>query len=81
MLPTYTQEATALKLGIYQHYSGKQYEVMGIARHSESLEELVIYKALYPPYDYWVRPLKMFLEVVEREGQVMPRFQLVLHRE
>jgi hypothetical protein len=81
MLPVYSKEAMALEPGIYQHYSGKRYEVIGVARHSETLEEVVIYKALYPPYDFWVRPLQMFIETVEKEGQVMPRFKLVLHRE
>ncbi|MBP7073847.1 MAG: DUF1653 domain-containing protein [Rhabdochlamydiaceae bacterium] len=77
MLPPYSTEAAILKPGIYQHYSGKQYEVLGVGRHSESLEELVIYRALYAPYDFWVRPLSMFIESVEINGQTTPRFQLI----
>ena len=68
-----------LKLGKYKHYKGKEYEVIGIARHSETLEELVVYKALYQNdgENLWVRPLQMFLEVVEIEGKKMPRFELL----
>jgi len=64
-----------LQLGKYEHYSGKQYEVTGIARHSETLEELVVYKPLYKEDNLWVRPLKMFLEEVEIDGKKMPRFR------
>lgn len=74
MLPSFSTDANALKVGIYQHYSGKQYEVLGVGRHSETLEEVVIYRALYAPYDTWVRPLKMFLEEVIVEGLKQPRF-------
>jgi hypothetical protein len=52
MLPPYSIVATELKPGIYQHYSGKEYEVISVCRHSESLEELVIYRAQYEPYDH-----------------------------
>lgn len=70
---------TQLKLGKYKHYKGKEYEVIGIARHSETLEELVVYKALYQKEgeNLWVRPLKMFLEEVEIEGKRMPRFEFL----
>ena len=74
MLPPFSEHATALQSGVYQHYSGKQYEVLGVARHTESLEELVIYRALYSLYDLWVRPLGMFLEHVVYNGQLIPRF-------
>ncbi len=68
-----------LQIGKYQHYKGKQYEVIGIARHSETLEELVVYKALYKPEgeNLWVRPLKMFLENVNFEGKEIPRFKFL----
>jgi hypothetical protein len=68
-----------LKLGKYKHYKGKQYEVIGIARHSETLEELVVYRALYQVdgENLWVRPMKMFLEEVEIEGKKMPRFEFL----
>jgi len=66
-----------LKLGKYRHYKGKKYEVIGIAKHSETLEELVVYKALYGERQIWVRPLKMFLEEVEVDGKKIPRFSPV----
>jgi len=66
-----------LELGKYEHYKGKQYEVIGIARHSETKEELAVYRALYGNYDLWVRPLKMFLEEVEVDGKIVPRFKYI----
>ena len=60
--------------GIYRHYKGQRYEVLGIARHSETLEELVVYRALYGEHGLWVRPAAMFAETVEHEGRVQPRF-------
>lgn len=66
-----------IKPGKYKHYKGKQYEVIGVARHSETLENMVVYKALYLPEgeNLWVRPLKMFTEEVEVDGKKMPRFE------
>jgi hypothetical protein len=66
-----------LKPGKYQHYKGKQYEVIGVAKHSETLEELVIYKALYQleGENLWARPLKMFAENIVFEGKEIPRFK------
>ena len=63
-----------LKPGIYKHYKGKLYEVIGIGRHTETLEEIVIYRALHGTYDLWVRPLKMFCEPVVIENVLTPRF-------
>lgn len=63
------------KLGKYRHYKGKEYKVIGVARHSETLEELVVYQALYGEGGFWVRPIKMFLEEVEVDGKKMPRFE------
>jgi len=62
--------------GIYRHYKGNLYEVMGTAQHSESEEPLVVYRALYGDYGLWVRPLEMFTETVTIDGQVQPRFAL-----
>lgn len=66
-----------LKLGKYQHYKGNNYEVIGIAKHSETLEEMVVYKALYQKEgeNLWVRPLKMFTSTIISEGKEMPRFK------
>ncbi|TVM05432.1 MAG: DUF1653 domain-containing protein [Halomonas sp.] len=62
--------------GIYRHYKGALYEVLGTAQHSESEESLVVYRALYGDYGLWVRPLDMFTESVTRDGQTQPRFAL-----
>lgn len=61
--------------GIYEHYKGHQYRVLGVAKHSETLEEVVVYEALYGEKGLWVRPIEMFLEEVEVAGKKMPRFR------
>ena len=66
-----------MKKGIYKHFKGNSYEVLGVAKHSETLEEMVIYKALYGDRDIWVRPLKMWDETVEYNGQTVKRFTYV----
>lgn len=63
--------------GLYQHYKGPQYRVFNVARHSETEEEVVFYQALYGDYGFWVRPLSMFVETVEVDGEQVPRFALV----
>jgi hypothetical protein len=68
--------------GIFQHYKGLRYKVCGIARHSEDLQLYVFYESLYDSETYgshvhWIRPLKMFVETIEVEGQMVPRFQLI----
>jgi hypothetical protein len=65
------------RVGKYRHYKGQYYEVLGVARHSETLEELVVYRALYGGFQLWVRPLSMFLESVHFEDVDQPRFRLV----
>ncbi|AMV16146.1 Uncharacterized protein conserved in bacteria [Legionella pneumophila] len=65
-----------IKKGIYRHYKGNLYEVIDIARHSESLEDMVVYRALYGDFELWVRPLKMFLENIEINGELQKRFEL-----
>ncbi len=66
-----------IQTGLYQHYKGQQYRVVGVAKHSESEEELVVYQALYGAFGLWVRPLTMFLEQIEIAGQLQPRFALL----
>lgn len=71
-----------IPLGKYRHYKGHEYLVLGLARHSETLEELIVYKALhsspeYGPNQLWVRPLKMFFETVLIDGKKIPRFKFL----
>jgi len=65
------------KLGKYRHFKGKKYQVIGVAKHSETLEEFVVYKQLYGNNSLWVRPMKMFLEKVEVNGEEVPRFKFI----
>lgn len=67
----------ALQAGIYRHYKDKLYEVIGVARHSETEEEHVVYRPLYGDRDLWIRPLAMFDESVEVEGKQVKRFTFV----
>ncbi len=64
-----------VKKGIYKHYKGNLYEVLEIAKHSETEEDYVVYKALYGDYGTWIRPLKMFNESVEKDGTLVKRFE------
>lgn len=64
-----------IKLGKYRHFKGNEYEVIGVGKHSETLEDLVIYRALYGEGEIWVRPLKMFEEEIEFNGKKIPRFE------
>jgi hypothetical protein len=66
-----------IELGKYKHYKGNLYEVIGIVKHSETLEELVLYKQLYGEGSLWVRPLNMFLEPITIDGYTMPRFEKI----
>lgn len=66
-----------IKPGIYRHYKGNLYEVSGTARHSETEETMVVYRALYGEYGLWVRPAAMFAETVDIDGRILPRFELV----
>lgn len=63
--------------GRYRHYKGNDYEVIGVARHSEDESYLVVYRPLYGDQGLWVRPLSMFTETVEVDGQQVPRFERV----
>jgi hypothetical protein len=64
-------------IGLYRHYKGGQYEVIGTARHSETLEPMTVYRALYGAHGLWVRPAAMFSETIEIDGVVRPRFEKV----
>jgi len=66
-----------IELGVYQHYKGKRYQVMGVAKHSETLEDLVVYKKLYDDGGLWVRPYGMFKENVIVDGREVPRFKFI----
>lgn len=62
--------------GIYRHYKGQRYRVLGTAHHSETLEPLVVYQALYGEHGLWVRPAAMFCETIELDGEPIARFAL-----
>jgi hypothetical protein len=63
--------------GKYKHYKGKKYQVLDVVKHSETLEELVLYKQLYGDYSLWVRPLNMFNEEIFIDGKWVKRFELI----
>ncbi|MGN0520345.1 MAG: DUF1653 domain-containing protein [Candidatus Fimenecus sp.] len=66
-----------VKCGKYRHFKGNEYEVLGTAAHSETLEELVVYRALYGEGKVWVRPVSMWNETVERDGKTVKRFEFI----
>ena len=66
-----------IKIGKYRHFKGNEYEVVAIAKHSETLEEMVVYKALYGDGGYWVRPASMWNETVTRDGKTFRRFEFI----
>lgn len=68
---------TNIKPGKYRHFKGNEYEVIGVARHSETMEEMVVYRALYGEQGLWVRPASMWNETVERDGMVYQRFTYI----
>lgn len=70
-----------IKPGRYRHFKGKEYEVIGVAKHSETMEELVVYRALYGERGLWVRPASMWNEQVERDGKTFQRFTLIQENE
>lgn len=79
---TQNSESTLKIGGVYRHYKGKMYEVIGVCYHTETLEKMVVYRGLYTDKEFgknplWVRPLTMFLETVEYEGQTIPRFTFI----
>lgn len=66
-----------IQKGIYEHYKGNRYEVLVTAQHSETEEWMVVYKTLYGDFSTWVRPYSMFVESIELEGKIVPRFKYV----
>ena len=66
-----------IKLGKYRHFKGMEYEVVGVAKHSETLEPMVVYRALYGEGGLWVRPAEMWTETVTRDGKTQPRFTYI----
>jgi hypothetical protein len=68
---------TLIRPGRYRHYKGNEYEVIDVARHSESEEEMVVYRKLYGDHSLWVRPLAMFMENVQVDGRSVPRFEWI----
>lgn len=66
-----------IKPGKYRHFKGNCYEVIGVGRHSETMEEMVIYRALYGAHGLWVRPAAMWTEIIDRDGYHGPRFQFL----
>lgn len=66
-----------IKLGKYKHFKGQEYEVVAIAKHSETLEKMVVYKALYGDNEIWVRPLSLWTENVTRDGKTFRRFEKI----
>ena len=71
------KQMETIKLGTYRHFKGNEYEVVALAKHSETLEEMVVYRALYGEGGFWVRPASMWNETVERDGQVFRRFTYI----
>lgn len=66
-----------MKIGIYQHYKGNYYQILGVSRHSETLEELVVYQSLYGDFGLWVRPKNLFLGTLMVDDQETQRFKFV----
>ncbi len=67
----------AVRIGKYRHFKGNEYRVLYIAKHSETLEEMVVYQALYGDMGIWVRPVSMWNEIIERDGLRIKRFEYI----
>lgn len=71
------QDETGIRPGKYRHFKGNEYEVLFLARHSETEEPMVVYRALYGDRDIWVRPASMWNEMIERNGTMFRRFERI----
>ena len=74
---TYEEAVKTIPVGKYRHFKGNEYEVISIARHSETTEPMVVYRALYGDHGVWVRPADMWNETIEREGKTFKRFEKI----
>jgi hypothetical protein len=72
---TYKEALNTIPKGKYRHYKGNEYEVLEIAQHSETLEPMVVYRALYGEHGVWVRPAEMWNEIIEKDGKSFRRFE------
>ena len=74
---TYEEAVKTITIGRYRHFKGNEYEVISIARHSETMEPMVVYRALYGDHGVWVRPAEMWNETIERDGKKYQRFEKI----
>ena len=74
---TYEEAVKTIAVGKYRHIKGNEYEVISIARHSETTEPMVVYRAMYGDHGVWVRPAEMWNETIEREGKTFKRFEKI----
>ena len=75
---SYEEAVASISPGRYRHFKGNEFEVIGIARHSETEEPMVVYKALYGEGGVWVRPAEMWNEIIERNGKTFRRFEKIV---
>jgi hypothetical protein len=71
------KKETSVQKGIYRHFKGREYLLIEIVNHSETLEKMVVYQALYGDFSYWVRPFDLFFEKVQVEGEWVSRFEFI----
>lgn len=76
-IPNRLGRTALIRLGIYEHYKGQRYQVLGVAQHTETLEELVVYQALYGNRLLWARPVSLFNQTILQGSQEAPRFQFI----
>lgn len=74
---TYEEAVDTIIPGKYRHFKGNEYEVISVARHSETMEAMVVYRALYGDHGIWVRPADMWNEIIERDGKTYQRFEKI----